>query len=100
MYNKITTIELANLLKNDKINLIDVREVYERQFGYIKESINIQMNQLAMEYNKHLDKNKVYYIICQSGSRSNTICQYLSSKGYQVINISGGHSAWSYEMER
>ena len=39
---------------------------------------------------KYLNKDKEYYIVCQSGGRSTTACNKLINKGYDVVNVAGG----------
>ncbi len=80
MINKIT----------DKSSIIDIRETYELNNGYIEGSKNIPMNILLMAPENFLDKSKTYHIICQSGARSSRTCMMLKQKGYNVINVDGG----------
>lgn len=98
MIENITTSQLAKLKQNTSINLIDVREPFEYQYGHIEGAINIPTNEIASNYTKHLNKNEAYYFICQSGSRSNSVCHYLGNLGYNVINVLGGTSFWSYQL--
>lgn len=44
--------------------------------------------------NKYLEKDKKYYIYCQSGFRSKQLCRVLFNKGYNVINVIGGYETW------
>lgn len=50
-----------------KVELIDIREDYEYKNGSIKSAKNIPMGMLLNEPNKYLNKDKEYYIMCQSG---------------------------------
>lgn len=84
----IDTSELDNLI--GKIELIDVREHYEYRKSSIQTSKNIPMRQLLAEPEKYLDKNKKYYIICQTGVRSYRVVSELVTQGYQVVNVLGG----------
>jgi len=80
--------DLDNLI--GKVNLIDIREPYEFKNKSIKSSKNIPMNSLLNSPNKYLNKEKTYYIMCQSGGRSTMTCKMLKNEGYDVINVSGG----------
>jgi rhodanese-related sulfurtransferase len=73
-----------------KIELIDIREKYEYASGSIKSAKNITMGELLNQPEKYLDKNKEYYIICQSGGRSARACNAITGRGFNVINVSGG----------
>ncbi len=98
MIKNITTEQLAKIKYNNRIKLIDVREQFEYQYGHIEDAINIPTSEIASNHAKFLNKTESYYIICQSGSRSNSVCQYLGKLGYDVTNILGGTSAWRYQL--
>lgn len=86
--NSIDVNDLEELF--DKINLIDIREPYEYKRGHLPGAKNIPMAVILSEGDKYLDKAKEYYIICQSGARSSSACSVLKSKGFNVVNVSGG----------
>ena len=77
-----------------KVDLIDIREDYEYKGGSIKSSKNIPMGELLNEPDKYLNKNKEYYIMCQSGGRSARVCNSLTSQGFSVVNVSGGMGSY------
>lgn len=73
-------------------NIIDVRTKDEYKQHHLVGSKNIPLdNILADKFN--LDKNKKYYLVCQSGARSGMACNILQSKGYDVVNLKGGMSS-------
>lgn len=74
----------------DKKTIIDVREPYEFQGGYIKGSKNIPMNILLMNPDNFLNKENDFYLICHSGGRSGQAARILKSHGFNVVNIAGG----------
>lgn len=73
-----------------KVELIDIREDYEYAGGSIKTAKNIPMSKLLNDPEKYLNRNKEYYIMCQSGGRSSRACSSLTEQGFSVINVSGG----------
>lgn len=73
-----------------KVQLIDIREPYEYNGGKLVGSTNIPMGNLLSSPEKYLTKEKEYYIVCLSGSRSSMTCRRLSKLGYNVINVGGG----------
>lgn len=93
-YENITILELQDLLKTEDITLIDVRshEMYRK--GHIEEAINIPLEDLD-KYNG--DTESVHYIICQQGVRSVQASELLNEKGYKVVNVAEGMSAWQGE---
>lgn len=73
-----------------KVELIDIREPFEYKFGSLKTAKNIPMGNLLNAPDKYLIKNKTYYIICESGSRSSMATRVLTKQGYNVIDVAGG----------
>ena len=84
----INVNDMDNLI--GKVEIIDIREQYEYRMGSLKTSKNIPMGNLLSDPSKYLDKEKTYYIICQSGSRSMMATRQLKKQGFDVINVSGG----------
>ena len=84
----INVNDMDNLI--GKVELIDIREPYEYKGGSLKTAKNISMGNLLSEPDKYLNKDKIYYIMCQSGGRSGRTCSTLVKQGYNVINVSGG----------
>jgi rhodanese-related sulfurtransferase len=78
-----------------KAEIIDIREPYEYKTGSLSNTKNIPMDKLVTDPNQYLEKDKTYYIMCQSGARSSRTCQYLSKQGYDVINVAGGISSYA-----
>ena len=76
------------------INIIDIRSIEKYNDNHIPGAINIPKSLLIKEYRKYLDRNKVYYIYCQSGTRSINVCRLLINLGYKVCNIIGGYENW------
>ena len=66
-----------------KINLIDIREIYEFKGGSIKGAKNIPMNTLLKDPSKF---QKLGGRIPKGGVASRT----LAKQGFDVINVSGG----------
>ena len=90
-YESISMVE-AKKLKNAAI--IDVRTKAEFDTVSMPGAKNIEMNGIVLNTEMFLDKDKTYYILCQSGGRSSMVCDNLSKKGYNVINIAGGMNAY------
>lgn len=85
--------EIDGLLGN--IELIDIREPYEYKSGSLKTAKNIPMGNLISEPDKYLNKDKTYYIMCQSGGRSGRACNMLTRQGFDVVNVSGGIGSYA-----
>ncbi|HLO11975.1 MAG TPA: rhodanese-like domain-containing protein [Pseudoneobacillus sp.] len=95
---QLTAKEVENLLKENPLNIVDVREVDEVKTGKIPGAIHIPLG--LLEFRMHeLDKSKEYIMVCRSGGRSGRASQFLESQGYKIINMTGGMLAWEGDME-
>lgn len=81
----------------NSINLIDIRSRESYNNNHIPGAKNINYIDLLTNYDKYLNKNERYYFYCQKGMNSHKLCSYLSSLGYDVINVIGGYEAWVLE---
>ena len=81
------------LYQNEQLSLVDVREVEEFETLHLEDAQNLPLSQLTDTYDQ-LDKDLLYYVICKSGMRSARACQFLAEKGYDVINVQGGMTAF------
>lgn len=93
--NKVASIsasELDTLLPD--ISLIDIREPYEVLQRSVQGAKNIPMETLLRNPQNYLNKDETYYIICQSGMRSQRTTAMLAKQGYHVINVEGGVGAY------
>ena len=61
--------------------LIDVREPIEREFGFIKGSINIPLNQSEKSIGR-TSKDQTIYVSCQVGLRGYLASRILKNNGY------------------
>ena len=87
-----------DILDIDKIdisnNLIDIRDKYEYLLGHINQSINIPYNYLMMNPENYLEKDKIYYLYCDSGSKSRRLATHLNQQGFQTIDLIGGYTRY------
>jgi rhodanese-related sulfurtransferase len=96
---ELTPQQVEQLLKNGKkIQVIDVRETTEVAVGKIPGADNIPLG--LLEFRKQdLDKTVEYIMVCRSGGRSARATEYLTSQGYQAVNMIGGMLAWEGNIE-
>ncbi len=91
MFQNITVDELKKI---DNANIIDIRNSQSYNNNHIPGAINIQFDQILTHPDKYLDPNKIYYIYCQKGYTSTSVCRNLAAMGYKVVNIVGGYEEW------
>lgn len=77
-----------------KVDIIDIREPYEYKTGSLMTAKNIPMGSLLEKPDQYLEKDKTYYIMCQSGIRSGKTVKVLEKQGFHVINVSGGMGSY------
>ena len=86
---RIKPADFQVLNQKEDITILDVREVDEFQAGHIEGALNAPLSTLENGY-EQLDASERYYVICQGGMRSERACQFLETKGFDVINVEGG----------
>lgn len=92
--NEISIDELEKMVENEKLQLVDVRELWEEPKFNKSVVTNIPLNELSNQL--HLIKKDIKTVVmCQKGSRSKKAIEILSAKGYKnLINLNGGLSTY------
>ncbi|TNF08460.1 MAG: CoA-disulfide reductase, partial [Bacillota bacterium] len=81
--------------QQEDVVFLDVRNSFEREaYGYIKDSINLDVDQLAQTY-EQLPKNKKIITYCDIGTKGYHAELFLRSKGYEVYNLDGAYNILS-----
>ncbi|RTE09828.1 rhodanese-like domain-containing protein [Paenibacillus whitsoniae] len=80
--------------QGEPVHILDVREQDEWESGHIHGAYHIPLGQINRALNE-LDREQETIVVCRSGNRSSRACEYLSSLGCRVVNMTGGMSAWS-----
>lgn len=96
----ITVQELhERMQKNEALNIIDVREVYEYEEFNINAK-NIPLGELPGRMSEvAANKDEEIIIHCRSGARSGQAKMYLMSEGFtNVRNLLGGMLSWQSEI--
>jgi rhodanese-related sulfurtransferase len=82
--------ELAALVEHGDVDVIDVRETYERDDGYIPGSRNIPYRLLRTLAPETLDRARPIVTVCESGARAGIAASVLEREGYDVRAVTGG----------
>ena len=86
----------VQLMNNEDVVVLDVREASETVGGKIAKAIQIPVGAMAKRINE-LDKhkNKTLLVYDKTGARSGIACKELSKNGFdKVYSINGGLAAW------
>ena len=96
---EISVHELAQLLKNKNIQLIDVRSIEEHNICAILGSRLIPLAELPFRLHE-IDRNQDVIIYCKSGIRGAKATGLLIDEGFtHVKNLTGGIKAWAQEVD-
>ena len=95
-YKNTDVQEFADLIKNQDVQLVDVRTSTEFAEGHIEGAINIDVKDDAFEQKvmEKLDKKQPVAVYCRSGRRSANAADILTRSGFTVTNLKGGIIAW------
>jgi rhodanese-related sulfurtransferase len=91
--HELTPREVADLLREQDVQLVDVREPYEHEAGRIADDVHIELDRLS-EQAGSLDRERPLVFYCRTGSRSELAMQAFSAAGFRAHNLTGGLKAW------
>jgi rhodanese-related sulfurtransferase len=85
--------QVAELLAQGDIQLIDVRQPEEREAGHIAGDRFIELSQLGAEV-ETIDRGRPVVFYCRSGSRSAMATEAFLGAGFDAHNMLGGLIEW------
>lgn len=91
---EIDVTALASIL-TEEVPLIDVRMPDEFEAERVPGAVLIPLPELPDRLGDVPSDKGTVYVICRSGNRSMTACEFLSARGYDACNIAGGTIAWA-----
>ena len=94
--DELSPRQVADLLRDEDVQLVDVREPYEHEAGRIADDVHIELDRLT-EQAGSLDRERPIVFYCRTGSRSALATQAFAASGYRAHNLTGGLKAWVQE---
>ncbi len=85
------------MAQDDAPQVIDVREPYEREAGYIEGSRHIELVRLSAEAASSIDRDRPVVFYCRVGGRSEMAAQALRASGFEAYTMTGGLVRWASE---
>ena len=84
------------LIKQDGVQLLDVRTPKEFAEGHLPGAINVDVkaDDFVANAKARLDSQKTVAVYCRSGKRSVQAAKMLAKEGFKVVNLLGGIQAW------
>ena len=80
---------LEKIANGEQLNIIDIREHEEVQFGKLAMATHIPMNEIP-DHMHEFKVDETYYIICAHGVRSERVTEYLLEHDFKAVNVTGG----------
>jgi len=78
------------------LQLIDVREPYEREAGHIADTRHIPLVELTAQA-ATVERERPVVFYCRVGSRSDMAAQAFRAAGFQAYSLRGGLQRWAQE---
>jgi sulfur-carrier protein adenylyltransferase/sulfurtransferase len=95
--------QLARMLAQRSMVLVDVREPAEFATGHLPQAINVPLGQVESELqrgNPTLPRNRTLVFLCRSGARSLKACAFARRSGYEnILQLEGGLLAFKDEID-
>lgn len=90
------SLDYKDIMATSEYVILDVRTKEEYDESHIKGSINIPYDEINENIN--IDKNKVVFVYCRSGNRSNIAYNKLKTLNYEVYDL-GAFSSIDLDKE-
>lgn len=83
----------------EKVNVLDVREPWERQTASIAPSSHIPMGDIPARL-QELDPDEHIVVYCHHGVRSMNVTAWLRQQGFETVqSLRGGIDQWSRQID-
>lgn len=98
-FKNLSVDQFEELIKDNNIQLVDVRTLAEYSDGHIPGSININImdENFSTVVDDLLQKDQPIAVYCKSGRRSRNAAKILVEKGFKVYNLDKGILSWQEE---
>jgi rhodanese-related sulfurtransferase len=84
---------VAGALREDDVQLVDVREGSEWEAGRIGGARHVELERLASEA-ETIDRDKPVLFYCRLGARSGMAANAFRRAGYDAYSLDGGLTEW------
>jgi rhodanese-related sulfurtransferase len=84
------------LAQDPGLQVIDVREAYEREAGHIEGTRHIELVALSGAAGS-LERERPVVFYCRVGSRSEMAAQAFRTAGFEAYSMTGGLARWERE---
>lgn len=101
-YQQISQEEAKEMMDNQEVLILDVREQDEYDSGHIPGAVLLPVGSITVETAAEVipEKDATVLVYCRSGNRSKTAAKALAELGYTGIYEFGGITTWPYDVEQ
>lgn len=101
-YQQISQEEAKEMMDNQEVLILDVREQDEYDSGHIPGAVLLPVGSITEESAAEVipEKDATVLVYCRSGNRSKTAAKTLAELGYTGIYEFGGITTWPYDVEQ
>ena len=96
-------VELERMMKNNEVNVVDVRAAEDYAQGHIPGAVNLPKDQWSSLNGLRKDKTNVLYCYSQVCHLAASAGVEFAGKGYPVMELEGGWRWWKedgFEVEK
>jgi rhodanese-related sulfurtransferase len=86
----------AAIEREEQLQVVDVRELYEHEAGHIADTTHIPLVELSARAGE-IDRERTVVFYCRVGARSDMAAQAFRAAGYTAMSMSGGLVRWASE---
>lgn len=87
-------VELERMMKNNEVNIVDVRAAEDYAQGHISGAVNLPKDQWPSLKGLRKDKTNVLYCYSHVCHLAATAAVEFAAKGYPVMELDGGWRWW------
>jgi rhodanese-related sulfurtransferase len=84
------------MIRDPDLQVVDVRESYEREAGYIAGSRHIPLVELTSKA-QEIERERPVVFYCRVGARSDMAAQAFRASGLRALSMRGGLVRWASE---
>lgn len=96
-YQRISIEQAKDLIKNDDVTLLDIRDPASFAADNIENSIHVS-NDNVQEVLSTADKSKPLIIYCYHGNSSQGAADFFYNQGFeQAYSVDGGFEEWKFQ---
>lgn len=100
-YTSLDNKDFAKVVKQKKMQVVDVRTTAEFATGHLPKAVNMDVNSKDFDQQiEKLNKKKPVAVYCRSGRRSKVAAGKLADKGFKVYELDKGIIQWDGEIEK